>query len=387
MIDTQRGLEALVERALDADAVALDTEFVWERTYYPRLGVVQLGLDHDDLHLLDAAALDLAPLGRLLEDERVVKILHDAEQDLTILRRATGAYPRSIFDTQLAAGFVGLPSTLSLGDLVAEVQGIHLPKTESRTDWLRRPLSEKQRAYALDDVRYLPAVYRALLDRARQRQRMDWMREELATYDDPDRYDDPDPRRQHLRVSGAGRLTGRQRAVLRELAAWREEEARRQDRPRGHVVHDKVLGAVARRLPRTPNDLGGVRGLDDRSRRRYGEALVAAVARGLALPADEHPGRRPSLPNDDAFTARVNLALAALTGTGLAEGIDPGLVATRADVAALVEAFPEPDADGLALLQGWRRAFLGDALLALLAGRRAVLHDPDTGLVHLSERR
>src|SRR5690606_18384671 len=150
MIETRDALQALVDRARTAEAVALDTEFVWERTYYPQLGVVQLGLGGDDVHLLDAAALDLAPLGALLTDAAVVKVLHDAVQDLTILRRATGASAVNVFDTQRAAGFVGLTSTLSLQDLFAEAVGVKLPKGATRSNWLKRPLSDEQTAYAED---------------------------------------------------------------------------------------------------------------------------------------------------------------------------------------------------------------------------------------------
>ncbi len=193
MIDTREALESLVERALTAECVALDTEFVWERTYYPRLGLVQVGFAEDDSALIDAAAFpDLAPLGRVLAAPSVVKILHDAPQDLTILRRATGAYPKNIFDTRRAAGFVGLSATLSLGDLLRETLGVSLTKTEARTDWLRRPLSANQQTYAHDDVRFMPAARAELLARARQRHREAWLHEELAAYDDPALYKEKD---------------------------------------------------------------------------------------------------------------------------------------------------------------------------------------------------
>ena len=271
MIDSPEALEALVERALQADCVALDTEFVWERTYYPRLGVVQVGFARDDSALIDAVALtDLSPLGRLLAAAEVVKVLHDAPQDLTILRRATGAYPRNIFDTRRAAGFVGLSATISLGDLLRETLGVSLTKTEARTDWLRRPLSPGQQAYAHDDVRFMPEARAELLTRARQRRREAWLNEELAAYDDPALYDERDPHEQYLRIGGAGRLSPPQRAVLRELTAWREEEARRRDRPRSHIIPDKALTALARRLPRTQAHLSAVHALSDRAAQCHG---------------------------------------------------------------------------------------------------------------------
>ena len=164
MIDTTEKLHVLVERARKIDAVALDTEFVWERTYYPRLGLIQLALSREECFLIDPCALeDLSPLGELLADPTVVKIFHDASQDLAILRSATGAEPKSIFDTRLAAGFGGLSSTLSLAALVEILLDVKLKKTETRTNWLKRPLHPQQKDYALDDVRYLRKVRVLLL--------------------------------------------------------------------------------------------------------------------------------------------------------------------------------------------------------------------------------
>ena len=381
MIDTREALEALVERALTAECVALDTEFVWERTYYPRLGVVQVGFAEDESVLIDAAAIpNLEPLGRLLANPDVVKILHDAPQDLIILRRATEAYPKNIFDSRRAAGFVGLSATLSLGDLLRETIGISLTKTEARTDWLRRPLSEHQLAYAHDDVRFLPAARAELLSRARARQREAWLYEELAVYDDPALYEEKDPHTQYLRVSGAGGLSSRQRAVLRELTAWREEEARRRNRPRGHIVPDKALTALARRLPRAKDELAAIRTLSDRAQQRHGATLLKVVARGLTLPPEDLPPRPTRPPDDEALTARAHFAMAYLTGKSLAEGIDPALLATRAETTAFVADGPEASPSQHALLRGWRRAFMGDDLLGLLAGRHAVRLDPETGL-------
>jgi len=384
MIDTPQALDILVERTLTAGCVAIDTEFVWERTYYPQLGVVQLGFSEEDTVLIDAAAFqDLRPLGRLLASPDVVKVLHDAGQDLTILRRVTGASPKNIFDSRLAGGFVGLSATLSLGDLLRELLGVSLSKTEARSNWLRRPLSEAQRAYAHADVRYLPAARDALLAQARHRHREAWLQEEMATYDDPALYEEPDPFQQYVRVSGAGRLTARQRAALRELTAWREEEARRRDLPRGRVVSDKALVDAARRLPESRADLAALRDLDDRVRQRHGAAFLDAVQRGLDTRLEDCPPAPERPPNDEAFTARVHFLLAYLTGKSLAEGIAPTLVATRAEVTHLVATDPDVSPDEHALLRGWRRTFMGDDLLGLLGGQRAIRLDPETGLARL----
>ena len=181
MIDTPQALAELVDRALTKECVALDTEFVWNRTYYPKLGVIQLALAGDDCHLIDTVALeDLSPLGAVLEHSDIELILHDAVQDLTILRQATGAFPRNIFDTRCAAGFANMSSTTSLAELLANTIGVALEKTETRTDWTQRPLSDKQLAYAIEDVCYMHEVRDVLRQRVAKIGRNPWLAEELA---------------------------------------------------------------------------------------------------------------------------------------------------------------------------------------------------------------
>ena len=391
MIDTPDALRDLIARAQQAPRVALDTEFVWERTYYPNLGLVQLGLDRDATFLIDTVALTgdaLRPLGELMADAGVVKILHDAQQDLTIIRRATGTDPVNIFDTRLAGGFVGLTATTSLQALVEATVGVHLPKGESRSDWLRRPLKAAQIDYARDDVRYLPDAYVALWDRIHALGREAWVAEEMAQYDDAMLYEEDDPRSRFEKVKGRGKrgFGGRDYAVLRELAAWREAEARRGNRPRGHVVPDDALVTLAQRKPGDPQALRAARGLSDNAAKRYGDAILDAVARGLAVPRAEQPrpprGRRA----DEAEQARLDLAQALIKGRGLEAQIDPGLVSNRAGVERLVAEGPAADPAAHALLQGWRGAFVGEALLDVMRGEGAVAVDPQTALPRFEER-
>ena len=173
--------------------MALDTEFVWNRTYYPKLGVIQVGLSAEDCHLIDAPAMkDLTPLGQIISNPKIVKILHDAQQDLTILKRATGSHPHNVFDTRCAAGLAGMSSTSSLAELLENVVGVSL--SETRTDWLQRPLSEDQVAYAIEDVCYLHKTREKLIERIGEMGRQDWLREELDAYEDPTLYDERDER-------------------------------------------------------------------------------------------------------------------------------------------------------------------------------------------------
>ncbi len=379
MIRTPEALAAFIERAAQAKCVGLDTEFVWERTYYPALGLVQAALSEREVFLIDVPALgDISPLGRVLSDPTIVKILHDAQQDLTILRRATGAFPRNIFDTRLAAGFVGMSSTVSLEELLREVLGVRLPKTETRTDWLRRPLSERQIAYAMDDVRYLPRLRQTILSKAGSRGA--WIEEESAIYDNPELYRDPDPWEQFRRIKGAGKLPPGKRAVLRELAAWREQQAQSADSPRLWMISDEVLMNLAKQAPRTAEEMRRIKGLSDREIEAYGAAIVRAIRVALARPRHEWPLDEEHFKEDNGLAARIDLVLAFMRGKCLAAGIDPALVASRSEIAALVQEGSNADHGRHRLLGGWRGEFIGREILRLLEGAIAIRLDTKTGL-------
>ncbi|MFN3596335.1 MAG: HRDC domain-containing protein [Rubricoccaceae bacterium] len=426
MIATADALDALIARARRAGAVALDTEFVWERSYYPALGVVQLGLGEDDVHLIDAVALagSLGPLGALLEDADVEKVLHDAGQDLQILARATGARPRTIFDTQRAAGFVGLPVTVSLQELIRHTAGVTLDKGETRTDWLRRPLSPEQVRYAEDDVRYLLAARDRLLADAAARGRDAWVRQEMARYEDAALYAPADVSEAVTRIKarGVAQLPAQGRAVLRALAAWREREAQALDRTRRLVLPDEALVELARRRPHQARELAAL-GLTDRQRHRYAEGLLAAVAEGEAAPAEAAARRGRPGPEDERRAAVLLLAQAFVAGRCATEGIDPALVAPKATLRRLVDRAAQngalgPAANGPAsngpasngpasngpasngpasngpaangddaaehdaaedVLVGWRRDFIGADLEQLLEGELAVRLDGPRG--------
>ncbi|WP_412067450.1 ribonuclease D [Rubrivirga sp. IMCC43871] len=378
MIDTPAALRALCDRARSKEAVALDTEFVWERTYYPGLGLVQVGLGGDDVHLVDTIALEgeMGPLGDLLADASVVKVLHDATQDLQILARATGTLPTNSFDTQRAAGLVGLTATASLLDLVEWAVDLRLDKGETRSDWLKRPLTESQKLYAGNDVRYLLDVYHKLRDAAAARGRLDWVEDEMSRYDDPSLFEENDPYDavDRVKARGIGRMSGQQRAVLRSVAAWREREARDLDRTRRMVVPDDILADIADRAPRSDNDLSRLK-LTDRQRHRFGNGILDAVSEGL----DAEPERteRRGRPGPDEFrrAARLLVAQGFLAGRCERQDVDSILIATKAQLTALVEEGPDavPDA-----LPGWRYDFAGRDLEALLRGDLAVrLDGPD----------
>ena len=365
-IEDAEHLGHLVDRASDQGVVGVDTELFWERTYYPRLAIVQLAVSEEDCCLIDVPAFsDLSLLGSLLADPKVVKILHDAPQDLSILRRETGAAPRNIFDTRCVAGLAGLSSTISLRDLLAQLMGVELAKTETRTDWFRRPLSEAQLNYAIDDVRFLHAARLALLTRVAERGVEAWLTEELAQLDDSSLYAERDPRQQLLRIKGSGRLTSRELAILRELAAWRELEARSLDRPRARVVPDKLLLDLARARPRTHEALSSVRDIKGGQIKRFGGGILEAVGTGVAVPDEECPPRVPRSRHDEAMERRGVAAIELLEARSADRGIDHALVATRSEVRSLVRDGERADPDRHRVLRGWRREFVGAELLEL----------------------
>lgn len=356
MITTAKDLQALVARALKTDAVALDTEFVWERTYYPRLGLIQLALSDEECFLIDPCALDdLSPLGELLADRKVVKIFHDAPQDLFILRSATGRDPRNIFDTRLAAGFSGLSSTLSLGALVEVLLDIKLKKTETRTNWLKRPLDPKQTDYALDDVRYLRAVRVLLLARVIP-EANGWLLEELQMLDDPKNYGGVTDRERYSKIKGAGNLDRQSLAILRELAAWREEEARKRNRPRGHIIKDPVLLGIAREQLQDHSAIQACGEISAKTVTAYGDILIELVAKGQQCPETELPPLlRTSRLNKKEKAALVRLHDYIILKSDV-NGIDPALIGNKSELTKCIRHSSSPSRQ----TRGWRKEFLAE---------------------------
>ena len=368
MINIPEELESVCGEAREAGLIGLDTEFVWERTYYPQLGVVQISIGEDRCYLVDTLALDdYRALAGVLESSDVVKILHDSPQDLTILKRLTGASPRNIFDTRIAAGVVGLRASLSLQDLTRFLLNLSLEKTETRTDWLKRPLSDKQVDYAINDVRYLPAMREKLLDRAAKNGRLAWMQQELGELDDATAYDPRDPEEQYTRVKGVGRLSDRDLGTLQSVTAWRERQAEKRDLPRRHVVSDEVLVAVAKIRPKTIGKLRQIRAVQPTVVDRYGHDLLKAVADGADRKLKPLPKPSQSTPHDDV---RVEFGLAFVRGRAIDEGVDPALIGSRSDVRdAVLNGSAEQPAR---LMSGWRREFVGDDLQRVLRGECAL---------------
>lgn len=367
-VDTPEALADLAQQLAGSEWLALDTEFIREKTYWPRLCLIQVS--NGELAAgIDVLALDdLGPLLEVLFDGRVLKVFHAARQDLEIFLHDWGRIPLPLFDTQPAAALLGHGDQIGYAKLVKEVLGVDLPKDQSRTDWSLRPLDKAQLRYALDDVIYLGRLYTSMRGSLSDRDRLQWLAADFADLADPATYI-PEPMRVWRKIKGRQPLRGNQLAILQRLAAWREERARELDRPRKWILKDEVLVDLARRAPKDLTALGRIRGLEPGVIRSQGDTLLRLIAEARALPRDQWPSDgRPGAPLSHQQEALVDLLSAALRLAADQHELSPTAVASRKDLEKLVRG--EPDIE---LLHGWRRAVAGDTLLAVLEGRQTVL--------------
>jgi ribonuclease D len=364
IIDTKQSLEALIAKAQKVDAVALDTEFVWERTFYPKLGLIQIALSDEDCYLIDPIAIDdLSPLGGLLSDRSIIKIFHDAPQDLTILQRATGATPQNIFDTKLAAGFSSMPATLSLSNLTAQLLDITLSKEETRTNWLKRPLSDDQIRYALDDVRYLRAIRVLLLTRIIGPKIRAWLQEELNLLNNPANYNGSNSAERFRKIRGSSSLGGPALASLKNLFTWREGMAKKKDRPRGHILKDAVLFEIAKAQPVKESDVQSCSSISDKAHKRYSSTIASIVATSLSADTASHPTtKKPVRLNNVEKEGLENLhKLIALKCELL--GIATSLIGNSSELKQLIitlQGKKNFEVRQLRQTEGWRKNFLED---------------------------
>jgi ribonuclease D len=368
-VDTADRLDEVVAAARSAGRVALDTEFLRERTYRARLCLVQIATK-DEVFVIDALAkIDLGRLASLVADESVEIVVHAGRQDFDLLFEDFNVVPRRVFDVQVAAGFAGYGASLSLGRLVDEVVGQKLEKGETYTDWCRRPLTSAQLHYAANDVQWLLQAADILLNKLRSLGREQWVAEELGGLEDARTYG-TNPDEAWRKVSGRGTLSAKQTAVLQAVAKWREETAARRNIPRSWVVKDPTLVEIGRRAPKSLDTLKAIRGLNAREAERSGARLLEAVAEGLEGPPIPTP-RQP--PKEILVRTRMLLGLADAIVRARCEraGIATEVVTTRGEIEILIADVLANGArsGGHRLLTGWRRELVGDAVVALTEGR------------------
>ncbi|MHA1133997.1 MAG: ribonuclease D [Alphaproteobacteria bacterium] len=364
LITRTEDLAAACGKLSTASFVTVDTEFMREQTFWPRLCLIQIAGGETEI-LIDSLApdLDLQPFFDLMVDESVLKVFHSARQDIEIVHHLAGVVPQPIFDTQVAAMVCGFGEAVSYSMLVKRLLGHNLDKSSRFTDWSRRPLTDRQLTYALGDVTYLRDLYPKLRAQLDKSERASWLSEEMGVLTDPATYEaHPEHawRRLKMRIK-----TPKALAILMELAAWREREAQTQDVPRGRILKDEALYDIAGQAPRTAEDLGSLRSLHNGfARSQRGRAVLETVQKGLDRDPSTVPPLRRGEPMPPEAQAIVDLLRVLLKATAGRHGVAPKLIATSDDLEQIARS---DDADAAAL-RGWRRKLFGEDALALKRG-------------------
>jgi len=380
LITQTADLTALCEELAAGPYVALDTEFMRDRSYWPRLCLLQAAND-DTMAVIDPLAddMDLAPLFELLQNEQVCKVFHAARQDVEIFFHLTGQIPHPIFDTQIAAMVCGFGDSVGYDKLVERITRERIDKASRFTDWSRRPLKERQLRYAISDVTHLRDVYKWLLAELDREGRASWLDEEMATLTDPATYRlEPDLAWQRLKLRSRNR---QYLGVLKEVAAWREREAQRRNAPRNHVLKDEAIQELAAERPHSVDELRNLRAVPKGyADGRPGNELVAAVQAGLDLPKADIPNPVHQPVPRKGLGPTIDLLKVLLKHKAEQHGVATKLVATVSDIEKLAIS---PDAD-VPALRGWRRQIFGDDALALRRGELALAaHGGQVRLIRL----
>jgi ribonuclease D len=368
MITTTTDLAAACKRLAAFDVVTVDTEFMRETTFWPRLCVIQLA-SPDEAVVIDAMAADISldPFFKLMKNEKIIKVFHAARQDIEIVYHLGDLIPHPVFDTQVAAMVCGFGDSISYDQLVNRLTGARLDKSSRFTDWARRPLSERQIEYAIADVTHLRDVYQALSARLAEQQRTEWVREEMEVLTSPKTYRlEPKEawKRLKLRVRKPIEL-----AVLQELAAWREQEAQARDMPRGRILKDDAIYEIAQQQPTTPSALGQLRTVPRGfERSRTAGDILACVKQALAIPKDDLPRSPRNKPASNGNGAAVDLLKVLLKMTCEDHGVASKIIATVDEL----EAIAGDDSADVPALSGWRRELFGEAALKLKRGDLAL---------------
>lgn len=349
---------------------ALDLEFIPERTYVPQLCLVQVCVDQQAYIIDPLSVKDLSPLWQRVADPSIAVVLHAGEQDLAIIHHLSSLKPSNVLDTQIAAGFLGFGYPAGYGKLLQQLLSISISKTETYTDWMRRPLTDNQIEYALNDVRHLPAMEHELREMLGKTNRISWVLDECALRYKSPRLFQGDPDRDFVKVKGSGSLSRRGLAVLRELYRVRLAEATATNRPPQKIIPDNLLLELARRPIKQVKDMERIRGIRHDHIAQYGDAVLEATNIALSLPEQRCP--EPSLVRipSRSEAMKTDVLFLLLKSFCHAEDLAPDLVATRADLELLVRSFNEESGsvENLNLIQGWRGDVVGRKLLQALCG-------------------
>ena len=364
MITTQDALTGAIDAIKHQSLIAVDTEFIREKTYYPQLCLIQIAYG-DDVALIDPlSGIDLQPLKEILCNADILKLFHSGQQDLEIFYQLLGEPVYPIFDTQVAAALVGMTDQVGYGTYIRTLLGLDLEKGNSFSVWAKRPLTQSQLQYAADDVVYLLKSYPVLLSKLKKMDRLSWLEDDFAYRESLEYVSDIAPEKAFRHVKRASTLNPRQAAVAREVAAWRQERAIKLDRPRRHILADECIVEIARKKPKSGKELKDIRGLSSYALQNKGSILEAVQAGMKKLPNELPVMKGPDKANIE-IEASAQLARALLTRRAKEYHIAPTVLASN----AMIEEFVRTPNESSKLLQGWRKMMVGDELLALMQGK------------------
>ncbi len=361
-IDSQDAFDAYIEQAKDAHVLAIDTEFLREKTYYATLCLLQLNAD-GAVAVVDPFTVNIAGLAPLLVDESIVKLFHAGRQDIEILLHETGVVPKPIFDTQVAAALIGQTQQVGYGPLVHAVCGVKIAKADSFTDWSQRPLTDSQVQYAAEDVIYLPEMHRKIIETLRKKGRLDWLKGDFEELSDPRIYL-VDERERYKKLKHVSQLSRRQMAAAREMAAWREIKAQQRNIPRKWVLTDEQIVEACKREPRSIDDLYMVRGMREKLPVRDARAVIELVRSSLDASPETWPEQDRCSKSEPNVDVQVDMMTAIVRLRARQNDIAFQTLASHSDLQNIARGHY----DDVELLRGWRRDIVGNELVAFVNG-------------------
>ena len=378
-VDSVAELGLLCQKMKQESWLAIDTEFLREKTYYPKFCLLQIAT-LEWVACIDPIALEgeMDELFEIINDPAIIKVLHSCRQDVEIFYHLTGKLPAPVYDTQLVAPLLGFQENPGYAMLVSGFLNINLSKTHTRTDWSQRPLSAEQVQYAADDVIYLAKIYQMMLQKLQVLGRENWLKEDFEQLMNPDLYDIP-PEDAWLKIRGKNKLTGKQLAIVQVLAEWREQMAKKDNRPKNWILRDELILDMAKLQPTNMQAIAKIRGINDGFVRRNGQLICQLIEK-----AQELPGLKLKSKANNKKTQQQEAVLDILTGLvrlrADENSLNPVILATRKDLEGLLL-----DDQESPLLHGWRFSMVGQELQHLLQGKISISISVDQSTLQVQE--
>lgn len=379
-VDSVTELDILCQKMQHEPWLAIDTEFLREKTYYPKFCLLQIAT-LEWVACVDSIALEgqMSELFEIINNPNIIKVLHSCRQDVEIFYQLTGKLPAPVYDTQLVAPLLGLQENPGYAMLVSGFLNINLSKIHTRTDWSQRPLSADQMKYAADDVIYLAKIYQMMEEQLQKLGRENWLKEDFEQLMNPDLYDIP-PANAWLKIRGKNKLTGKQLVIVQALAEWREKVAKKDDRPKNWILRDELILDMAKLQPVNIKELSEIRSINDGFVRRSGQQVCALIKAAQGKPGLKLKAKENSVKKTVKQEAVLDVLSAVVRLRAEENALNPIILATRKDLEALL--FDEP---GSLLLHGWRYSMVGKELQGLLQGQFTISVNKNDLTLHAQE--